>query len=100
MYIEDTFLTANSDLNGESPQFTITCLSIGGPAGCVVWRRQKELIPSPVTTSTLLDPLEGVYEHNLTISGRIGGSYSCSVANDKPASEYEGIYVESEYHVI
>ena len=90
----EIFITPNSDLNGDSPQFTITCVSVGGPAGCVVWRRQKEIIPNANTTSALINPAEGRYVHNLTVSGRHGGAYSCSVANNKPASEYDGIYVE------
>ena len=28
-------LTVDSDLNGESPQFTLTCISTGGPATTV-----------------------------------------------------------------
>ena len=86
----------NSDLNGPNPQFTITCYSFGGPVGCVVWRREKKLISNPNATSTLIDAVMGHYEHNLTVTGNVGGGYSCSVANDKPASEYEGVYIQSE----
>lgn len=99
MYIQDVFLTVDSDLNGDFPQFTITCVSTGGPVGCVIWRRHKELISNPITTSTLINPIQGLYMHNLTVNERLGGSYSCSVANDKPASEYEGIFVECKLNL-
>jgi len=35
-FIED------SDLNGENPQFTLTCISTGDPATTVIWSRDSE----------------------------------------------------------
>ena len=32
-------LIVYSDLNGASPQFTLTCISTGGPATSVTWTR-------------------------------------------------------------
>ena len=34
-------LTVDSDLNGPSPQFTLTCISTGGPATTVTWTRDS-----------------------------------------------------------
>ena len=66
-------MTENSDLNGDSPQFTITCVSMGGPViGCVVWRINKNVIPNPNATSVLLDRVNGMYVHNLTVSEVVG----------------------------
>ena len=31
--------SVDSDLNGASPQFTLTCISTGGPATTVTWTR-------------------------------------------------------------
>lgn len=100
MYVSDRFLTVNSDLNGFTPAFTITCVSMDGPVGCVVWRRDKKRIPNSNATSTLIDPVQGLYLHNLTVTERLGGTYSCSVANNRPDSEsaYEGITVEGELY--
>ena len=86
-------MTENSHMNGDSPQFTITCVSMGGPVGCVVWRINKNFIPNPNATSVLLDRVNGMYVHNLTVSEVAGVSYSCSVANDKPTSAYEGLSI-------
>ena len=91
------FLTVDSDRNGDSPQFTLACISSGGPASCVIWRIDKRRIADPITTSVLTDSVAGRYTHTLTVTERIGGTYSCSVANDKPASDYEGFHVISEF---
>ena len=97
LIFEDLFLTVDSDLNGDSPQFTITCISAGGPASCVVWRIDKRRIADPITTSVLTDSVTGRYIHTLTVTERIGGPYSCSVTNNKPASEEDGIFVCCKY---
>ncbi|CAI8015210.1 hypothetical protein GBAR_LOCUS9453, partial [Geodia barretti] len=34
-------LTLASDINGASPQFTLTCISTGGPATNVTWTRDN-----------------------------------------------------------
>ena len=44
----DVSLIVDSDLNGDSPQFTLTCISTGGPATTITWpetlsRSLKEL---------------------------------------------------------
>ena len=91
------FLTVDSDRNGDSPQLTLACISSGGPASCVIWRIDKRHIADPITTSVLTDSVAGRYTHTLTVTERIGGTYSCSVANDKPASDYEGFHVISEF---
>lgn len=87
-------MTEDSDLNGESPQFTITCVSTGGPVVCVTWKHNFNTIPDPVTTSALIDPVEGMYVHNLTVTEVAGGYYTCDVTNNKPFIIYRDIHVE------
>ena len=81
--ISDTVtLTVDSDLNGASPQFTLTCISTGGPATTLTWTRDSEMLPG----SSVLDDAETAqYTHTLTVTGRLGGLYTCTVANDKPS---------------
>ena len=75
--------TEDSDLNGASPQFTLTCISTGGPATTVTWTRDSEML----TASTVLnDATTAQYTHTLTVTGRLGGLYTCTVANDKPSA--------------
>ena len=79
----DMTLTVDSDLNGASPRFTLTCISTGGPATTVTWTRDSEV----VVGSTVLDNAEtATYIHTLTMTGRLGGDYQCTVSNVKPSS--------------
>ena len=76
-------LAVNSDFNGASPQFTLTCISTGGPATTVTWTRDSE----EVVGSTVLDnAVSATYIHTLTVTGRTEGLYRCSVSNSKPSS--------------
>ena len=76
--------TVDSDLNGESPQFTLTCTSTGGPATTVTWTRDSETVSGGMTV--LDDPKTAQYIHTLTVTGRLGGQYQCTVSNSKPST--------------
>ena len=76
--------TVDSDLNGESPQFTLTCISTGGPATTVTWTRDSETVSGGMTV--LDDPETAQYTHTLTVTGRLGGQYQCAVSNNKPSN--------------
>ena len=76
--------TVDSDLNGESPQFTLTCISTGGPATTVTWTRDSETVSGGMTV--LDDPVTAQYTHTLTVTGRLGGQYQCTVSNNKPST--------------
>ena len=88
--------TVDSDLNGASPQFTLTCISTGGPATIATWTRDSVTVTEG--TETVLDNrTTSQYTHTLTVTGRLGGLYTCTVANNKPSNDSaqftaEGIY--------
>ena len=42
--------TRDSDLSGPSPQFTLTCISTGGPATTVTWTRDSEEVEGEAET--------------------------------------------------
>ena len=85
--------TVNSDLNGPNPQFTLTCISTGGPATTVTWTRDsKEVVGD--TETVMNDAVHAQYTHTLAVTGRLGGIYTCTVANYKPSSDSEGFTVE------
>ena len=84
--------TVDSDLNGESPQFTLTCTSTGGPATTVTWTRDSETVSGGMTV--LDDPVTAQYTHTLTVTGRLGGQYQCTVANNKPSQDSASFSVE------
>ena len=77
--------TVDSDLNGASPQFTLTCISTGGPATTVTWTRDSVTVTEG--NETVLDNrTTSQYTHTLTVTGRLGGLYKCTVANNRPSN--------------
>ena len=78
--------TLDSNLNGISPQFTLTCISTGGPATTVTWTRDSVTVTEG--TQTVLDNrVTSQYTHTLTVTGRLRGLYTCTVANNKPSED-------------
>ena len=73
------------NLNGKSPQFTLTCISTGGPATTVTWTRDSEEA-SGERVSVLTDPVTAQYTHTLTVNGRLEGQYKCTILNNKPST--------------
>ena len=83
----------DSDLNGESPWFTLTCISTGGPATTVTWTRDSEKVSGG--TTVLNDPMTAQYTHTLIVTGRLGGQYQCTVSNNKPSRDTASITIQS-----
>ena len=75
------------DLNGARPQFTLTCISTGGPATVVTWARDSGTVIGD-EKSVLDDATTAQYIHTLTVTGGsgMGGLYTCVVVNEKPSS--------------
>ena len=64
-------------LNLNSPnQFTLTCISTGGPATTVMWTRDSVYIAEGTNNRTTAQ-----YTHTLTVTGTQEGIYECSVSN-------------------
>ena len=72
----------DSDLNGASPQFTLTCISTGGPATTVTWTRDSTTVTEGTTETVLNDPVTAQYTHTLTVTGGDFGVYACTVTNN------------------
>ena len=86
-------LTVDSDLNGANPQFSLTCISTGGPATTVTWTRDS--VDAVGDTETVLnDPVTAQYTHNLTVTEILGGLYTCTVTNNKPSNDSANITLE------
>ena len=89
-----------SDLNGASPQFTLTCISIGGPATTVTWTRDSVTVTEE-TETVLNDQEEAQYTHTLTVTGRMGGLYTCTVTNDvTPAGASDTLTIQGTNYII
>ena len=96
-------LTVDSDLNEVSPQFTLTCISTGGPATTVTWTRDSGDAVG-VTNTELNNRETARYTHTLNVTEILGGLYTCNVANNKPSSDsanitVQGIHVYNNVHV-
>ena len=89
----DVVLNVNTDLSGGNFQFTLTCISTGGPATFVTWTRDFTTVTEG-TETVLEDPVTAEYTHNLTVTGRLGGLYTCNVSNDKPSIDSNSLFVE------
>ena len=82
-------MDAGSDLSGvgvTTSQFSLTCISTGGPATTVTWTRDSETILDDdifSLTTELNNAVTAQYTHTLTVTGRLGGLYTCTVANVK-----------------
>ena len=72
-------LDPTSDINGDSPQFTLTCISTGGPATTVTWTRDSTTTVIEGTETVLDDPETAQYTHTLIVTA--AGEYTCTVAN-------------------
>ena len=72
------------DIDGANPQFTLTCISYGGPATTVSWTRDSTTV-SEGNETMLLNPITAEYLHTLKVTGDVKGRYTCTVANNKPS---------------
>ena len=81
------YFTLDSEVSEDPPQFTLTCVSKGGPATRVVWRRDGKEITENSTYSTsqiIVDTSSIiVYNNTLRVRGREGGVYMCTVSNSQ-----------------
>ena len=66
-------------------QFTLTCISTGGPATTVTWTRYSYIFTEG-TETVLDDPVTAQYTHTLTVtSWGWEESYTCTVTNKVPS---------------
>ena len=80
---EEIEFTLTSELTAEPPQFILTCISTGGPATTVT----DSTTVTEGTETVLDDPVAAQYTHTLNVSGRVGGLYTCTVANNIPSTD-------------
>ena len=84
MTVTDVELAIDFSTTGTSPQFTLTCISTGGPATIVTWTRDSVNVTEG-TETVLVDPVTANYTHTLAVTPPLGLEYTCTVANNKPS---------------
>ena len=77
-------------------QFTLTCISTGGPATTVTWTRDSEIAVGD-TKTVLVSGETAQYTHTLTVTGRLEGLYTCTVTNNKPSSASADFTAQGSY---
>ena len=84
----------HSALNEASPQFTLTCISTGGPATTVTWTRTRaDFGVVTIQNVTLLNNTLSRYNHTVNVNGRQRGLYTCTVGNGK-TSDSAQLYIK------
>ena len=71
--------TEDSDLNGPSPQFTLTCISTGGIPTNVTWTRNGTTISEEMYITELADGVTAQYNYSISVTGRATGLYTCTI---------------------
>ena len=85
----------NFSLDSDS-QFTLTCISTGGPATTVTWTRYYTIITEG-TETVLDDPVTARYTHTLTVPWKRTGRYICTMGNDISENSTQlNVYGETE----
>ena len=69
----------NFTLESDS-QFTLTCISTGGPATTVTWTRDSTTVTEG-TGTVLVNTVTAEYVHTLQVTGRQEGVYTCTISN-------------------
>ena len=70
----------------------LTCISTGGPATTVTWTRDNVTITEGTVTYYVTH--DGSYANILTVTERLEGFYTCTVANDRPSNDSANITVQ------
>ena len=94
-YLDIAEITVSDDVEFElitDSTFTLTCISTGGPATTVTWARDNVTITEGTVTHYDVD--NGSYANILTVTERLGGLYTCTVANDRPSNDSANITVQ------
>lgn len=70
--------TETSDLNGDNPQFTLTCNSTGITTN-VTWIRDNNVSITEGAKSTIDNHLTVLRSHTQLVHGRVEGLYRCII---------------------
>ena len=80
-------------------QFTLTCISSGGPATTVTWTRD----PPPAVgrnETDVIDGETGTSNNTLLVTGRMEGLYTCTVSNRVSNGSSASLTVAGEDHTL
>ena len=76
-------------------EFALICITTGGPATIVTWTRNSTTLTEG-TRTVLENTTIARYVHTVSVTGRLGGNYTCNVSNNKPSSNYSTIILKGK----
>ena len=79
-----------------SEEFTLTCISTGGPATTVSWTRDNVNITGEQNVTVLNNGTSAKYTHRLLVRERLEGLYKCSVTNQVSTLVSKQLYVKGK----
>ena len=86
------FTALHTEPSISPPEFTLTCQSVGGPATTVSWQRNGTTVEEDSdheTSQIIVDTTaNSVYENRLQVRGREGGTYQCTVRNNRNRASF------------
>ena len=65
----------------DKPRFTLTCVTIGGPATIVMWMGYSAVAHAEQINTVLDDPVTAQYTHTLTVTDILERQYHCIIRN-------------------
>ena len=71
--------TLHTELRASVPEFTISCLTHGGPATAVLWSVDRSLVKDNTSQVILDTSHNSVYDNRLRVRGRRAGTYYCEI---------------------
>ena len=80
-------VTVTSELSTDPLTFNVTCTSVNGPVTSVAWTVDGSPVPSennPITARTVDNTTTGAYTLTLSVTGRLTGTYNCTVTSVRP----------------
>jgi len=83
----------NSELNANTPVFTLTCTSTGGPATTVSWTRGSTMLSG--TSQIVSNAQTGTYVNTLRVAVREAGTYVFDVSNNRSSDTRSLTVVEA-----
>ena len=93
-----------SEVEADTPLFTLTCISMGGPVTSVSWYKDGEHLnnqgPEGNTYSistAMIDIETASYRSTLTVTSRRTGEYVCLFSNNKPSNTSAILMVGGEW---
>ena len=80
-------------------EFTLTCISTGGPATTVTWTRDSVTVTEGTKTVFNTATADTIAEYTHALTASTPGDYTCTVSNNKPSSDSADFSVQGMHYI-